>query len=115
MPKTLIDGTSFYLEDLQETLTRDALEYRKAHRRAVRLDALDRNKLWEALRAKFPKYQLLPQTNHISYIKNTMLASIYTVGKSAQLQFTSEEDKEVVENLNIALEHIWSTRNIAYY
>jgi len=115
MPKTLIEGTSFYLEDLQETLTRDALEYRKAHRRAVRLDALDRNKLWEALRAKFPKYQLLPQTNHISYVKNNILASIYTVGKSAQLQFTSEEDKDVVENLNIALEHIWTTRNIAYY
>ncbi len=115
MPKTQIEGTSFYLEDLQQMLQRDSTEYLKAHKKAVRLDALDRGKLWEALRAKFPKYQLLPQTNDISYTKNNILASIYTVGKSAQIEFTSEEDKEVVENLNIALEKIWSTRNVAYY
>lgn len=90
-------------------------EYTKAHQRAKRIDALDRNKLWEAIQAKFPKYQLLPQTNHVSYIKNHILASIYTVGKSAQLQFTSEQDKDIVQNLNIALEHIWRTRNVAYY
>ena len=90
-------------------------EYTKAHQRAKRIDALDRNKLWEAIQAKFPKYQLLPQTNHVSYIKNHILASIYTVGKSAQLQFTSEQDKDIVQNLNIALEHIWRTRRVAYY
>lgn len=103
------------LAKLNQYLTVDRTEYSKAHQRARRLDSLDRNKLWEAIRASFPKYQLLPQTNHVSYIKNNILASIYTVGKSAQLQYTSTEDKDIVMNLNIALEHIWSSRDVAFY
>ena len=103
------------ISQLSTNLSCARSEYTKAHQRAKRIDALDRNKLWEAIQAKFPKYQLLPQTNHVSYIKNHILASIYTVGKSAQLQFTSEQDKDIVQNLNIALEHIWRTRRVAYY
>lgn len=109
----LPDGIT--LDKLNKYLTVDRTEYTKAHRRARRIDALDRNKLWEAINSKFPAYQLLPQTNHVSYIKNHILASIYTVGKSAQLQYTSEEDKDLITNLNIALEHIWSTRDVAFY
>lgn len=103
------------LEKLNGYLTVDRTEYTKAHRRARRIDALDRNKLWEAINSKFPAYQLLPQTNHVSYVKNHILASIYTVGKSAQLQYTSNVDKDIITNLNIALDHIWSTRNVAFY
>lgn len=103
------------LDKLNGYLTVDRTEYAKAHRRARRIDALDRNKLWEAINSKFPAYQLLPQTNHVSYVKNHILASIYTVGKSAQLQYTSSEDKDIIANLNIALEHIWNTRDVAFY
>lgn len=100
---------------LLEYLTVDRTEYSKAHKRARRVDALDRNKLWEAINSKFPAYQLLPQTNHVSYVKNHIVASIYTVGKSAQLQYTSNEDKDIVSNLNVALEHIWNNRNVSFY
>ena len=110
-----IGSTGYTLEKLQKMLTQDQSEYSLAHKKLRRLDALDRNKLWEALQSKFPAYQLLPQTNHVSYVKNNILASIYTVGKSAQLLCTSEEDRDVVENLNIALDHIWDTRDVAYY
>ena len=100
---------------LNTMLSVDRSEYAKAHQRAKRLDALDRNKLWESLRTKFPAYQLLPQTNHVSYIKNNIVASIYTVGKSAQLRCTSEQDRDIVNQLNIALEHIWDSRDVADY
>ena len=113
--KDEIGKTGFTLTKLDKIITQDQQEYAKAFARARRLDALDRGKLWDALRAKFPKYQLLPQSNHVSYIKNNILASIYTVGKSAQLLCTSEEDRDVVENLNIALDHVWDTRDVAYY
>lgn len=111
----IIDGTNITLQSLNTKFTLAQSEYSWAHRRAQRLDALDRNKLWDSVKAKFPTYQLLPQTNHVSYIKNNILASIYTVGKSAQLLCTSEQDKDIVENLNIALEHIWDTRDVAFY
>ena len=110
-----IGKTGYTLQKLDRIINRDQEEYAKAHTRARRIDALDRNKLWEALKAKFPKYQLLPQTNHVSYIKNNILASIYTVGKSAQFLCTSEQDRDVVENLNIAIDHIWDQCDVAYY
>ena len=62
----------FTMAQLTTMLNTDRAEYSKAHQRAKRVDALDRNKLWEAIAAKFPKYQLLPQTNHVSYIKNNI-------------------------------------------
>lgn len=103
------------LEDLQEKFRVGSTEYSKAHKRARMLDAVDRNKLWEAVQAKFPDYQILPDTNNVSYIKNNLLASIYTVGKSAKLLPTSDTDKQIVEQLNIALENIWSTLHIYKY
>jgi dsDNA-binding SOS-regulon protein len=76
---------------------------------------VDRNRLWEAMGVKFPPYQILPETNHVSYVKNNILASIYTIGKSAKLLPTSVKDKDIIENLNIALEYIWSQLNVPLY
>lgn len=89
--------------------------YTKIHRKMVLLDAVDRGRLWEALRSRFPSYQILPDTNWVSYIKSNLLASIYTVAKGASIVPTSEGDREPVENLNIALEYIWDTANVGYY
>ena len=103
------------VDKLKEYFSIARTEYAAAHRRAQKLDATDRGKLWEAVRAEFPKYQILPDTNFISYVKQNILASIYTVGKSARLIPTSDKDKEIVEQLNIALDNIWSTLNVAKY
>ena len=103
------------VDKLKEYFSLARTEYAAAHRRAQKLDATDRGKLWEAVRAEFPKYQILPDTNFISYVKQNILASIYTVGKSARLIPTSDKDKEIVEQLNIALDNIWSTLNVAKY
>jgi hypothetical protein len=105
----------FSLSKLKEWYSVGRAEYTVAHRRAVKLDAADRGKLWEAIEARFPAYQILPDSNWVSYIKQNILASIYTVGKSARLIPTSEDDKEIVEQLNIALDHIWSTLNVGQY
>lgn len=103
------------VDKLKEYFSIARTEYAAAHRRAQKLDATDRGKLWEAVRAEFPKYQILPDTNFISYVKQNILASIYTVGKSARLIPTSDKDKEIVEQLNIALDNIWNTLNVAKY
>ena len=111
--KALPEGLS--LGKLTQMYSIAQSEYNKAHRRAQRVDMLDRNKLWESINAKFPKYQLLPQTNHVSYVKNNILASVYTVGKNAQLNCTSAQDTDLVGNLNIALEEIWRLNDVASY
>ena len=109
----LPDGIT--IEKLTEYFNIGKAEYSAAQRRAQKLDATDRGKLWEAVRAAFPKYQILPDTNYISYVKNNILASIYTVGKSAQLLPTSDKDKDIVMQLNVAMDNLWATLDVAGY
>lgn len=103
------------IEKLTEYFNIGKAEYSAAQRRAQKLDATDRGKLWEAVRAAFPKYQILPDTNYVSYVKNNILASIYTVGKSAQLLPTSDQDKDIVMQLNVAMDNLWATLDVAGY
>lgn len=88
--------------------------YSRHHKRMKLLDATDRGNLWKVLKAKFPSYQILPDTNFVNYVKSNVVASIYTVTKAADILPTSENDKELTANLNIALDSIWSLANIGY-
>lgn len=90
-------------------------EYSQIHKRMRVLDMADNNKLWQAVAAKFPKYQILPETNHVSYIKNNLLASVYTIGKCADILPTSEQDKDIITNINVAMEHVWTQLDVAKY
>lgn len=83
--------------------------------RAKLLDATDRGKLWKAIQAKFPAYQLLPDTNHVAYIKNNLLASLYSVGRAAELEPTSGDDAETVKHINLVLQHLWKKYDIPVF
>lgn len=88
--------------------------YANEHKKMKLLDATDRGDLWKVIGAKFPKYQILPDTNYVSYIKTNILASIYTVTKGASIAPTSEEDKDLAMNLNIILENVWKRAGIGF-
>lgn len=103
------------LDILRERWETAIQEYAKPFRRIYILDATDRSKLWEAVKATFPKYQILPDTNHVSYIKNNLLASIYSVGKSAQLLPSTEDDIQTVGDINLLLDHQWHLGRVGYY
>lgn len=109
----LPDGIT--LEQLASNWSLATAAYNRPFRRIRLLDATDRGKLWEAINSKFPSYQILPDTNDISYVKNNLLASLYTVGKSASLLPTTPEDKEIVEHLNIWLAHFWDVAKLGFY
>lgn len=102
-----IDKLKAYYEDCRT-------RYGNAYRQIQLLDAADRGDFWKSINMKFPEYQILPDTNFISYVKNNILASVYTVTKSATIEPTSEQDKDLVANLNIILEHLWNTANVGY-
>ena len=101
------------VEKLREQFDLCKTQYAKEHRRMKILDLTDRGGLWEALGAKFPAYQILPDTNHTAYLKNNLIASIYTVAKCAELLPTSDKDKDIITQINVALEQEWSLTNIA--
>ena len=115
-------------EVIQEEQTNDALlqnvkdfwdvgfrNYSRDRRRMNMLDMADRGDLWRALGKAFPAYQILPDTNHVSFVKSNMVASIYTVAKSAEILPTSEEDKEICMQLNVIMDAFWDTQRVGYY
>lgn len=110
---TLPEGIT--VEVLKEYFTTGQTWYRKAFDRMRLLDAADKGRLWESLQAKFPPYQILPDTNNISWVKDNILASIYTVCKSAQLLPSSEETVDAVFAINKWLTHYWDTKRVGYY
>lgn len=89
--------------------------YTKIHRKMKILDAADRSRLWQAISAKFPKWQITPDSNWVSYVKSNLVASIYTVTKGASLLPSSDDDREIIEHLNTALEYIWDMSDVGYY
>lgn len=103
------------LQDLKNKYELGKQYYSRAHKKMRMLDATDNGDLWKAVQAKFPPYQVLPDTNYVSYVKNNLLASLYTVTKSAQIVPTNEQDVELCEQLNVALEQEWDRNQIGFY
>ena len=89
--------------------------YTKVLERMRILDGADRGKLWEVIRSKFPKYQLTPDSNWVNYIKENILASIYTTGRYATLVPKSADDIKYVVEFNSAIETIWDSIKAEYY
>jgi len=86
--------------------------YVRAHRKVQLLDQIYQGELWRAIGAQFPSYQILPDTNDVAYVTNHMVASIYSVSKSADILPTSEEDVQIVMELNISMEHEWNVSQV---
>lgn len=110
---TLPEGVT--LKILKERYDVADRQYTRPMKKAKLLDAADRGKLWEASGIKFPKYQILTDSNHVAYIKNNLLSSLYSVGKVPSLEMTSKEDKDVIAGLNIALDRVWSKSEVGYH
>ncbi len=88
--------------------------YTRDQKRMRMLEQVDSSELWKAINAKFPAHQILPDTNFVSYVKSNIVASLYTVMKSASILPTTEEDRQICAQLNIALERMWSLGNFGY-
>jgi hypothetical protein len=103
------------VKELKELFDVALSEYQPIHKRMRILDAADRGKLWKAIQAKFPNYQVLPDTNDVTYVKTNLLAALYSIGRSAHLMPTSEHDVSIINLLNMAIENIWDTLSVPYY
>ncbi len=103
------------LQDLNDFFDMANNEYANVRKRMNLLDGADRSELWKTITAKFPKYQVLPETNHINYIKENLVASIYTVGKYAELLPKAQEQVETCNKINRVLSTIWENIHVAKY
>ena len=103
------------LQHIKDVIKETDAKYTKVLNRMRILDGTDRGKLWDTIRAKFPKYQLTPDSNWINYTKENLVASIYTTGRYATLMPKSNADIQFVVEFNSALETIWDNIMAEYY
>ena len=103
------------LSHIKEQIKNTDSQYTKVLERMRILDGTDRGKMWDVIKARFPKYQLTPDSNWVNYIKENLVASIYTTGRYAQLMPKSDEDISFVVEFNSALETIWDNIKAEYY
>ena len=89
--------------------------YTKVTQRMRILDGADRGKVWDVIRAKFPSYQLTPDTNWVNYIKDNLVASIYTTGRYGELMPRAEDDIQLCVEFNSAMDTIWANIKADYY
>lgn len=111
--KEKLQDNRLRLEKLRECWDLGTRFYNRDFKKIRLLDASDRGEFWTAINAQFPKYQILPDTNFVAYIKNNLLASIYSVAKSAEVIANSEEDREFCTNINVALDWVWDTCHVS--
>ena len=103
------------LSHVKEQIKNTDAQYTKVLERMRILDGTDRGKMWDVIKARFPRYQLTPDSNWVNYIKENLVASIYTTGRYAQLMPKSDEDISFVVEFNSALETIWDNIKAEYY
>lgn len=103
------------LSKLKEYYDIAKAQYAPEQKRIKLLDAVDSTDVWKAMKMSFPKHQILPDTNYVTYVKSNLVASIYTVSKVPTIMATSDEDKEIVMRLNIAMERIWNQSRVGMY
>ena len=103
------------LSHVKEQIKNTDAQYTKVLERMRILDGADRGKMWDVIKARFPRYQLTPDSNWVNYIKENLVASIYTTGRYAQLMPKSDEDISFVVEFNSALETIWDNIKAEYY
>jgi hypothetical protein len=103
------------LKRLKEYWDNSESFYAKEFRKIKILDMTDRGELWRAIGTKYPKYQILPDTNHVASTKTNIIASIYCVTKSAEVIPTNDKDKDLITNLNVILDAVWDTQDVGFY
>lgn len=103
------------LQTIKDRIKDTDTKYLKVLQRMRILDGTDRGKMWDVVSAKFPKYQLQPDSNWVNYIKENLVASIYTTGRYAELVPRSDEDIKYVTEFNSALGTIWDQVKADYY
>ena len=103
------------LQSIKDRIKDTDSRYTKVLERMRILDGTDRGKMWDVVKAKVPKYQLTPDSNWVNYIKENLVASIYTTGRYAELVPKSNDDIQFVVEFNSALETIWDNIKAEYY
>jgi hypothetical protein len=82
----------------------------KKHELFQKLDIFDRGEEWKDV--PMPPWIPKPVTNYIRYVRTTKRANLASSIPRANFSPVSEQDKEVIKNLQLAYDHVWEESKI---
>ena len=69
------------------------------------LDAYDTGEFWDTIRHRLPKHQIIPDTNHVFYVKDNIVNSTYAAPYIADVLPVDPGDMEEARTINKFLEY----------
>lgn len=76
------------------------------------LDAYDSGEFWDTIRSRLPKHQIIPDTNHVFYVKDNIVNSTYAAPYIADVLPTDPGDQEESRVINKFLEYEYNRHNL---
>lgn len=76
------------------------------------LDAYDSGEFWDTIRHRLPKHQIIPDTNHVFYVKDNIVNSTYAAPYIADVLPVDSRDQEEGRTINKFLEYEYNRHNL---
>jgi len=76
------------------------------------LDAYDSGEFWDTIKNRLPKHQIIPDTNHVFYVKDNIVNSIYAAPYIADVLPNDPGDQEETRVINKFLEYEYNRHNL---
>ena len=76
------------------------------------LDAYDTGEFWDTIRHRLPKHQIIPDTNHVFYVKDNIVNSTYAAPYIADVLPVDPGDQEEARTINKFIEYEYNRHNL---
>jgi hypothetical protein len=76
------------------------------------LDAYDSGEFWDTIKNRLPKHQIIPDTNHVFYVKDNIVNSTYAAPYIADVLPNDPGDQEESRVINKFLEYEYNRHNL---
>ena len=113
MTKQEFESTHGYSIEQVEELRKHFKSRRGKKERIWRmLDAYDTGEFWDTIRHRLPKHQIIPDTNHVFYVKDNIVNSTYAAPYIADVLPVDPGDMEEARNINKFIEYEYNRHNL---
>ncbi len=76
------------------------------------LDAYDSGEFWDTIKNRLPKHQIIPDTNHVFYVKDNIVNSTYAAPYIADVLPNDPADQEETRTINKFLEYEYNRHDL---
>lgn len=76
------------------------------------LDSYDTGEFWDTIRSRLPSHQLIPDTNHVFYVKDNIVNSTYAAPYIADVLPTDPNDQDLSREINKFIEYEYNRQEV---